>query len=438
MQLALPLMASNFLQTLYNLTDTWFLGRLDAVSLSAPGVAMPLVWLVVVFSNGFSTAGITLMSQSKGKGSMEKVELYLGQLTLCMLVLSIVLGGAGVMASPAFLTWMGTPPELEGLANAYLRIIFSGMPFLFITVVLQAAYQAVGNGIIPLVVQGISVGLNVLLDPLFIFGLGPMEGMGVAGAAWATLLARSLAAVVSIGLLIHPIHGGPKLRWKTMRPRRSPIALLLRVGLPASMGHSLTALGFTVLQGVINSFGTAVIAAFSIGNRLIGLFNMPAMGISQATAALVGQELGAGRRDGANQVLKTALLTIFTFLITSMTLTFFFGNHFTRFFVDDPQVVAYGADLFRYVSASVVFFGLFTVFGGAFQGGGDTRSYMVLNVLRLWGVRLPLAWLFGQLFDWGPTGVWIAMCSSNMVVFMGAILVHKRGKWQQALRPDEL
>jgi putative MATE family efflux protein len=437
MKLALPIMAGNFLQTLYNLTDAWFLGRLDAASLSAPAVAMPIIWFLTVFAMGFSIAGTTLISQSKGSGSPEKVNLYLGQMTFFLLILSFVIGFIGVAGTGTILSLMKTPEEVAVHASVYMRIIFSGLPFMFLTIIQQASYQGVGNGMVPLLIQVVSVALNMILDPLLIFGAGPIPALGVAGAAWATLSARSVAAGVSLILLTRG-YRGLKLTLDNLKPRRKELALLVRIGLPASLGQGMTALGFTVLQGVINGFGTPVIAAFGIGNRLIGLFNMPAMGLSQATAALVGQALGGRRKDEARHIVRLSQISVLSFLMVTMTLTFFWGNHFTQFFVNDPEVIGYGTQLFRIVSISVVFFGMFTVFGGAFQGGGYTKAYMILNIIRLWGIRLPLAWILGYPGGMGPAGIWWAMCASNIAVFIAGLVIFRLEGWTRALDPDNL
>lgn len=430
-------MLANFLQTLYNLTDTWFLGRLDAASLSAPTVSMPIIWFLTVFAMGFSIAGTTLISQSKGSGSCNKVNLYLGQMTVLLMVLSVFIGFLGILITRPLLSLMKTPGDVGESASIYMRIIFAGIPFMFLTIVLQAAYRGIGNSMIPLMVQIVSITLNVALDPLLIFGLGPFRPMGVAGAAWATLTARSLAALISLILLFRGFRG-LKLSLENIRPRRKEQKLLLKIGLPASLGQAMTALGFAVLQGVINGFGTPVIAAFGIGNRLIGLFNMPAMGFSQATAALVGQALGGRRIDEAKRINRLSQISIFIFLMVSMSLTFFWGNRFTGFFVKDPEVVIYGAKLFRIVSASVVFFGMFMVYGGVFQGSGYTKAFMALNIIRLWGLRLPMAWILGYPAGLGPEGIWWSMFISNIIVFSAALAIYQRGKWITALNPDEI
>jgi Na+-driven multidrug efflux pump len=192
-------------------------------------------------------------------------------------------------------------------------------------------------------------------------------------------------------------------------------------------------MGFVVLQGIVNGFGTAVIAAFGVGVRIIGLFNMPAIGFSRATASLVGQSIGAGRPEQARIVLRQSVLTILAFITAGMAITFFFGNWVVRFFVDDPAVVEVGAVMFRVISISVIPFAMFTVANGAFQGGGDTKPLLYLNVARLWGLRVPIAWLLAFGLGIGPLGIWVSMVISNIVTAAAGFWILSKGRWLTAL-----
>jgi putative MATE family efflux protein len=223
-----------------------------------------------------------------------------------------------------------------------------------------------------------------------------------------------------------------------MVPTKKALRLITRIGLPASIGQGMSALGFTVLQGVVNSFGTAVVAAFGIGNRMIGLFNMPAMGFSRATAALVGQSLGAKDRVRARLVVRQSVLTIAVFISLCMVFVFFWGSSFIRFFIDDAEVIGHGVRLLRTVSLSAVLFALFIVITGAFQGGGDTKPVMYLNAARLWVFRVPLAYLLGYTFRQGPQGIWLAMFLSNLAVAAIGFYLLRTGRWMHKLNPDEL
>jgi len=430
-------MLGNFLQMLYNLADSYFLGKVGKEALSAPSISMNLIFFLIIFAFGFSSAGTTLISQSSGKGDRRKTDFYLGQMTVLLLIVASVISIAGIVFTDNLLRLMQVPADTFYYTSDYLKIILAGIPFMFMSFILRSALQGIGNSITPLVVQSITVFLNIILDPIFIFGLGPIPAMTVQGAAYATVLARMVASVIAVVILVRGSKG-IKLHLKDMIPEKKAIRLILKIGLPSSIGQGISALGFTVLQGVVNGFGTAVIAAFGIGNRIIGLFNMPAMGISQATAVLVGQQLGAKNYKNVKTIVKHSFITIIIFISIGMVITFFKGNSVVKFFVDDPEVIHHGAMLFKVVSPSVIFFALFTVSNGALQGAGDTKPIMILNIIRLWGLRVPVVFMLVAFTALGPVSIWIGMFTSNLLVAIAGFVILSRGKWMHKLNPDEI
>jgi MATE family, multidrug efflux pump len=430
-------MLGNFLQMLYNLADSYFLGKIGKEALSAPSISMNLVFFLIIFAFGFSSAGTTLISQSLGKGDRRKTDFYLGQMTILLLIVASVISVVGIIFTDNLLVLMQVPIDTFQYTSDYLKIILMGIPFMFMSFILRSALQGIGNSITPLIVQTITVVLNIILDPIFIFGFGPIPAMTVKGAAYATVIARIVASVIAVFILLKGSKG-IKLHLKDMIPEKKAIKLLLKIGLPSSFGQGISALGFTVLQGVVNGFGTAVIAAFGIGNRIIGLFNMPAMGISQATSVLVGQQLGAKNYTNVKKIVRHSFITIIIFISFGMTITFFKGNSVVKFFVDDPDVIYHGAMLFKIVSPSVIFFALFTVANGALQGAGDTKPIMILNIVRLWGLRVPVVFFLVAITSLGPVSIWIGMFSSNLVVAIVGLILLSRGKWMYTLNSDDL
>jgi putative MATE family efflux protein len=436
--LALPIMGANLLQTLYNLADTFFLGKMGKEAVSAPSIAFPLIFFLIIFGTGFATAGTTLISQSKGKGDQQKVDHYVGQTIGMLFVVSILISVVGFFSSEFLLDLIQVP---EGITYEYtlnyMRIIFIGLPFMFTSFAFAAILQGVGDSLTPLYLQLATVILNIILDIFLIFGIWIFPALGVTGAALATAIARGASGIVGVIILL----SGKKtvtLSLSSLKPVWKSWKLIGSIGLPVSLGQGISALGFTTLQGVVNTYGPAVIAAFGVGNRIISMFNMPGQGLSRATAVLVGQELGAKKHEKASKAVTYGLLTIFIFITLSMSLTFFYGNFFVKFFVDDPEVIAYGASLFRIVSASVVFFALFTVLMGAFQGGGDTKPIMLLNIFRLWGVRVPAAYLLAKVLNMGPDGIWWAMFISNFSVAVIMFLLYRTQRWKYRLNPDTI
>ncbi len=437
-RLALPIMGMHLLQTLYNLADNYFLGKLGKEAVSAPSISFNITFFLILFGSGFSTAGSTLIAQAKGRGDSNRVEFYAGQTLGMLLVVSFLLMGIGLLLIDPLLQLLHVPEGLTYEATGtYMRIIFYGMPFMFTVFACTGILQGAGNSVTPLKIQLVTIGLNILLDYLMIFGVGPFPAMGVAGAAWATVISRAVSSLINL-LLLSSGTLSLKLRWRNIIPDRHAWRMIISIGLPASIGQGISALGFTTLQGIVNTFGPAVIAAFGVGGRIIALFNMPGQGISQATAVMVGQSLGAKDPDRAVRAVRYGIGTIAVFIVTGMSLTFFFGNQFVRFFVDDPEVIAYGATLFRIVSISVVFFALYTVLVGAFQGGGDTKPIMVIQIVRLWGVRVPVAWLLSIVLGLGPDGIWWGMFLSNSLVFLLLLLLYRTGRWKHRLNPDTI
>ena len=438
-RLAVPIMLTNLLQMAYNLVDAWFLGRLSAAAVSAPAIAFNVVFLLSVFGLGFSQAGTTVISQAHGAGDRGRVDFFAAQTLGLVTVVGVLMCIIGVAGTELLMLLLRVPASIRDNTEVYMRIIFSAVPLTFFFFVLQGIFQGVGDSMTPLCVQLATVVLNALLDPLLIFGIGPLPAMGVAGAATATLISRGVSAVAILVILLkRRSRGKVKVRVHAgdLRPNWGCWRQMIGIGLPAASGMAMAALGFTVLQGVVNGFGVAVVAAFGVGNRIIGMFSMPALGLSRAAASLVGRELGAGSPDGAREVVRLSLVVMLAFIVPAMTLTFFFGNSLMRFFVDDPEVVYHGAALFRIVSASVVFFTLFTVINGAFHGGGVTRPIMVLSVVRLWGIRVPLAMLLAWKLTMGPSGIWYAMFVSNIVTAAAGFILLRQGKWLRKIEID--
>jgi len=427
-RLSVPIMLTNLLQMTYNLVDSWFLGRIGAEALSAPALSFSFIMFLSVFGTGFSMAGTTLVSQSYGSDQADRVNFYASQTVTIVGSIGIIVGIAGIFLAVPLLRLLRAPPAAFDYARVYMQIIFAGIPFMFFFFIMQSMMHALGDSVTPLKIQLVTIVVNILLDPIFIFGWGPVPAMEVAGAATATVISRFIAAVLAVFVLLRG-HHGVRVQRRYLRPDRTALRQFLNIGLPNSLGQGISALGFTVLQRVVNSFGVPVVAAFGVANRITGLFSMPATGLSKATASLVGHELGADRPDEARRVVRLSVLSMLVIIVPLMAFTFFFGNTLVRFFVNDPEVIAHGAVLFRIVSVSIIPFTLFTVSNGAFEGGGVTRPVMVLNIFRLWGIRVPLAMWLSSLPALGATGIWIAMFISNIVTATLGFLWLRRGTW---------
>ena len=429
-RLAWPIMLSNLLHTMYNLVDTFWLGRLGKEALAAPTLSWPVIFLVISIGAGLGIAGTALVAQYTGAREEEAAQDVAGNTLSFLLTIGLLLSLGGFLATEPILKLMGVEPEVLRLATSYMRIIFASLPAMFAFFGFSALLQGWGDTLTPMKLSLISIGLNTLLDPLLIFGWGPFPRWEVSGAAAATALSRGALAFFGIYLLFSG-RVGISLKPGHLRPDRKRISQLVRIGLPASVGQAGTALGFSVLMGIVARFGTATIGAFGVGNRIISLVMMPAMGLGRATTTMVGQNLGSDQKRRAERV-SWVSMGINAMLLTAMGLfSFAFRHDLVKIFIDDQAVIARGAELFRLVSFSLPFVGILQVMIGTYQGAGRTMYSMLFSLFRLWVLRLPLAYLLGGHLGLGSDGIWWAMSLSNLGGAGLAVGFFLSGNWKE-------
>ena len=427
--LAWPIMLSNLFQTVYNLVDTLWLGRLGKVAVAAPTIAWPLVFLVISLGAGVTIAGTALVAQYTGARRHEEANHAAGQVFTFTGILAVVLAASGAMAARPLMTVMGAGPDLLDPATSYLRIIYAGIPAMFGMFVVTALLNGVGDTVTPLKLMGASVVFNIVLDPLFIFGWGPFPAWGVAGAAVATIISRGTIALFGLYLLFSGkvgIHVRPRhlrLHWETVKH-------ILTIGIPASLGQSGTALGFSLMTGILARFGTAVVSAFGIGNRIISIMVMPAMGLGQATATMVGQNLGAEKTRRAERSAWTGMGISTAFLLSGSVAVYFLRASLIRSFIADPEVIALGAQMFAITAMAFPFMGILQVIIGTYQGSGHTVYSMFFSLFRLWGLRIPLVYFLGFTLAMGADGVWWAMFISNFGTSVLSLGFFLSGNWK--------
>jgi putative MATE family efflux protein len=434
--LAWPIMLSNLFQTVYNLVDTLWLGRLGTVAVAAPTIAWPLIFLVISLGAGVTIAGTALVAQYTGARRHEEANHAAGQIFAFAGILAVLLAAGGAMAARPLMVLMGAGPDLLEPAASYLRIIYAGIPALFGLFIVSALLNGVGDTITPMKLMGVSVVLNILLDPLFIFGWGPFPAWGIAGAAVATIISRGVVALYGIYLLFSGkigIHLRPhhlRLHWGTVKH-------ILVIGIPASLGQTGTALGFSLMTGILARFGTAVVSAFGIGNRIISIMIMPAMGLGQATATMVGQNLGAKETRRAEQSAWAGMGISTVFLVAGSIVVYFLRDSLVRIFLDDPEVIALGAQMFAITAMAFPFMGILQVIIGTYQGSGHTIYSMFFSLFRLWGIRIPLVYFLGFTLAMGADGVWWAMFISNLGASVLSMAFFLSGNWKHRVIKEE-
>lgn len=429
-----PVMLDNLLQMLYNLTDTYWLGKLGAEAVAAPTLAFPIDFLIISLGFGLAIAGVSLVSQHTGAGSSESASEASSQVISFMLVSSIVLSSIGYLIAPWLLnTLMSAPESVYPRALNYVRIIFGGMPFMFTFFGARSLLRGVGDMVTPMLATGLAVVLNAILDPILIFGLWGLPRLEVAGAALTTVVVRGIASLALFYLLFSDkleirlrLRGFIlKLRW---------VKQIVKIGLPSGIGQMGTAVGFVLLLGLVSRLGVIAVSAYGIGQRIIGLLSIAIWGFSSPLTTMVGQNLGAKQKSRSTSIAKRTYALSFSVLTTLGLLVFLLRRPLFRVFINDPEVVELGARFISVYIWSVPFLGVFFLARGVFRGSGHTRPEMIMSWVRILPLQVGLSYIlaFGAVgFNLGTDGIWLGLFISNVLSGIMAFSWYLTGSWKE-------
>ncbi|MBF4695199.1 MATE family efflux transporter [Fusibacter ferrireducens] len=426
--LSVPVMINNFIQTIYNLTDTFFVGRIGGNEVAAIQLVWPINFMVMAFGIGMSIAASALISQYIGADRHEKARLVSGQVVSLLLVMGVMLSLIGYGLSGYIVKWMGATGSLYDNASSYLSIIFLGMPALFLLQAFNGIKQGQGDTISPMVVGASAVVLNMILDPIFIFKFQ----MGISGAAIATVIAQTIFALYAVSTLFIK-DKGIKITIKELKWDMKIINKIISVGLPSSIGQATTAFGFAILNVFLISFGEVTLTAFAIGNRINSLIMMPAMGIGSALATVVGQNLGADNKKRAKEAVRTSAALATIILVTSGLIMWPFAQKIVEAFAIQEAIIQSSTEYLRILIMAVPLMGVFQVLIGTFQGSGHTISAMILMMGRLWGIRIPMVFALSHWSGFNPSSVWYAMYTSNLIICLIGYGIYLTGNWQNQI-----
>jgi putative MATE family efflux protein len=437
-RLSVPIILANILQTAYQLTDTFWVGRLSAQAVAAVSLCFPVAFLCISLGGGLPIAGTVLIAQFRGKGDEHGVSHVAGQTLLMSLVVAAVLAFIGFIFAEPIMRFMGAASDVLPDAVRFLKVTYLGFIFVFGFLAYQALVRGLGTVYPPMFIVLGTVLLNFALDPLFIFGWGPIPARGVSGAAMATLCTQMLATAIGFALLVRGTHG-VSLHWRDFRPDFRMIATLARIGLPSSMEQSTQALGVGMMMLLVSTFGTNPIAAYGIGQRVLSCAIIPAMGLSLATSTLVGQNMGAGRVDRAVKTNRTSCIISFVTLTIAGIVMFFIARPTSAFLMPEGgEAIAESATLIRILSFSFGFIGLQQVLTGTLRGAGDTVAPMMLAIISLWVLRFPLAYVLSKHTPLGADGIWWAVAISIVFSALLTGIWFARGDWKSRRLLEEV
>ena len=426
--IAVPVVINSMIQTGYNLTDTFWLGRVGTDALAAINLVTPIQNIVINFGGGISVAGSVLISQYLGAGQRKEANRMANQVFTCAMLFSLVCAGLICLFTPALVRWLGAEGGVLEAGIRYLRIVILDMPFLFAVNVFQAVSQSRGNTVRPMLINLLGVLINIVLDPLLMV----TWDLGAAGAALATLGAKAAAASVAMAALVSK-KGELRLKRGELRPAREEIRQIVHIGLPTALGSSVMQLGFLLMSRTVLSYGSQAMAAYGIGNKINGLISMPSNAMGSATATITALNTGAGKPDRAQKGCRLSILCSVSFLLAGGLIISrpAVARGLVSIFSSDAEVIAMAADFLAIMALWAWFNGFYNSLTGLFQGTGHTEITMISDASRLWVYRFATLWFCERILHLGVRSVWLSVVVSNGIAALVLYLLYRKGIWRK-------
>ncbi len=430
LKLAIPFIMAMLIETVMQLTDMFFVSRISSAAIAAVSFCGIILLLLSTIVEGISASSLAIVARRVGEDDKEGANDAAANTIFICLALSIVTGIAGYFIAGPTLKILGAPDEVYNLGIGYIKYSFLGIYSMFFLFIIQAVMRGAGEPIYPVVILSSSAFMNIILDPLFIFGIGPFPKLGVTGAAIATVTARTIASVAGIYLLF----SGKtfiKLSAKNMKIAPKVIATIFRIAFPAMGRMSLNSITRVVLMKIVAIFGTSAIAAYGIGLRLDMVAFLPGLGFAAATSTIVGQNLGAKEMERAVKGTRTALLFNFLVVGTIAVLFLLFSESIIAIFDKTPDVLTMGKMYIYIVVPTYLFMAARLVYSGSLRGAGDTYSTMIISFISMVIMQMPLAYFLSKYTFLNVYGVFVSVGAVNLFETIMLFYWFRKGHWKK-------
>ncbi len=426
---ATPIFIGNLLQAAYNTVDSIWVGRfLGPQALASVSVGFPIIFGLIALVNGLTMATTTLVSQYYGAKQPDMVSAAVSNGLTLLTIMGVFMAVIGYTLRWPLLRLLRAPDDIIDAAATYLGVYTLGFAPSFVYNAAGSILRGLGDSRSPLGFLAFATIMNIILDPIMIFGLGPIPRLEVAGAAWATVISQVFAAALALSYVVKRLGVGTRLRdlarldWDLTR-------LTVKIGLPAGAQLTLVSMGMMVIMSTVNRFGSVAVAGSGVGSRIQQFGQMPAFSFGLAVTALAGQNLGAGLHDRVSQVVRWGMLLACAIAGAITIVVQAFPGKVLTLFTPDPTVLAAGTLYLRWLSLGFVPFAAMFVLTGVLRGAGDTLPTFFITLGSLWLIRVPLARALART-SLGVEGVWIAMASGPFMGLLLSYLYYRSGRWK--------
>ena len=431
MLLALPMMLELVMESTFGLVDIFFVGKLGSAAVATIGLTGSFIILVFAIVMGLSMGTTAMVARRIGEGNPEAAGVAAWQAILAGVLGAIPTSLLGVILSQKLLAWMGGTEAIVA-GYRYTAMLFAGSVTIFLLFLNNAIIRGAGDAAVAMRALWLANLINIVLDPVLIFGLGPFPKLGLFGAAIATTIGRGVGVVYQ---MIKLFRGGGRIAItrRSMRWDGAVFLRLLRVSVTGMVQFFIATAAWLGVTRIIALFGPSVLAGYTITLRLIHFAILPSWGVSNAAATLVGQNLGAGKPDRAERAVLMTGLVNFAMLGAIAILFWFFANPMIRVFTSEPDVVRHGVESLKILSTGYIFGGFSMVFGQAFNGSGDTATPAWINFFCYWCWQLPLAYVLAKPLGVGVMGVYWSLVIAGATWALVGYVLFRRGKWKESV-----
>ncbi len=427
--LAVPMILELVMESTFAVADIYFVGQLGAPAVATVGLTETYLFLLYSIGMGFAMAVTAIIARRVGEQKKEEAAISAIQAIFMAILISLPFSIAGIFYSQDLLRIMGAEPWVIENGYGYTQWMLGANMVIMLLFIINAIFRGAGDASIAMWVLLIANSLNIVLDPLLIFGWGPVPAFGVEGAAIATTTGRGIAVIVQLWLLFK---GGkhirvtlPQIRWNSAVVRN-----LVKTSL-GGIGQMIIAMSCWIfLMRILADIGSEAVAGSVIAMRIMLFTLMPAWGLSNAAATLVGQNLGANNPDRAEAAVWKIGWYTMGFLVAVAVVYFLQHDYLMSLFSSDPEVIAIGGEWLKIVSYSYFVYGWWMVSVQAFNGAGDTRTPTLINLVFFWLIQIPLAYFLAIQLDWEQSGVFWAIFLSETLVGLFTLWLFTRGKWK--------
>ncbi len=428
--LSVPMILEMVMEALFAVVDVFFVSRVSVNAVATVGLTESVITVVYAIAIGLSMATTAMVARRIGEGKKDAAAVAAVQAMVITFSFSLIISVAGFFYAEQILYLMGGDDDLIAEGASYTRIIFAGNFVIMFLFLLNAVFRGAGDASIAMRALWIANGLNIVLDPCLIFGWGPFPELGVAGAAVATNIGRGIGVIFQLLVLF----GGNsiiQIGRKHLRIAWAVVKRLFEVSLGGMGQYVIASSSWIFLMRIMSEFGEQAVAGYTISIRMLIFTILPAWGMANAAATLVGQNLGASEPDRAElSVWRSAFYTMLFLLLVSI-IYIAWAPDLVRIFHEGPLVVKYGTASLRIICLGYIFFAYGMVISQAFNGAGDTRTPTVMNFICFWAIQIPLAYWIGITQGLGPNGVFWAVAISETILAGLCIYLFRKGRWKK-------